>query len=143
MRNLERISLLLAALALSACTATMVNMPGGSKQRSAYAPVNESNPTAGLIKYMAQGTTSAVKARRQDAYRQMHTACSGAYRIDGEGPKQENGLAVPGPESAIGPQNPYWFIQFSCVDKNAGGVAAVPEGPVAPTEPGRLSPDPR
>jgi hypothetical protein len=145
MRNFQRACLLLLALGPAACTATMVNLPGGAEKPSAFAPVNETAPTAGLIKWSANGTSAALKARRQDAYRQMFAACKGSYRIDGEGPKQENGLVVPAAEGAAAAPAPYWYIQFSCVPKTTGGVAAASEEavppPIGPAP--RTSPDPR
>jgi hypothetical protein len=145
MEKLPKICALLLAFGSTACTATMVNLPGGSAKRSAYAPVNEATPSAGLIKYTAHGSPSAIKARREDAYRQMFTACGGGYKIDGEGPRQEGGLAVPAAEGAPPAASQYWFIQFSCVPKSTGGLAAGPEdGTIpAPVSGPRTSPDPR
>jgi hypothetical protein len=133
MRSFQPAGLLVFCLGSVACTATMVNLPGGSAKRSAYAPVNEAAPMAGLIKYSRQGAESALKARRQDAYRQMFDACAGSYRIEAEGPKQEGGLVVPVTEgAAAAPAQGHWFIQFTCVPKTTGGVAAVPSETTTP-----------
>src|SRR5262245_41421797 len=94
------VGLALIALQLAACTATMVNPPGGSMARSRFAPVNETTKTAGLIKYLNQGAATMHKSRREDAYRQMHGACHGAYRIDAEGAHEEGGVVVTAPAGA-------------------------------------------
>jgi hypothetical protein len=127
MRRLAQVGLAVLALGTAACTATMVTRPGGAGPRSQYAPVNEAVPTVGLVKYNNHGADSMVKSRRQDAYRQMHTACAGSYRIDGEGPREVNGLVSPQPVGT--PPTPsagtsYWYIQFSCVSKDGTDVAS-------------------
>jgi hypothetical protein len=139
MRSFAWIGLAVLALGTGACTATMVNRPGGAGARSQYAPVNETVRTAGLVKYNNHGSESMVRSRRQDAYRQMHTACAGAYRIDAEGPREENGVVPPqpaGPPPAPTAGTSYWFIQFSCVPKDGTDVASGAAAPVlTPTAP--------
>jgi hypothetical protein len=141
MGRLARIGLTVLALSTAACTATMVNRPGGTGPRSPYAPVNETVRTAGLVKYNNHGSESMVKSRRQDAYRQMHTACGGVYRIDAEGPREDNGIVTPAPEGtapSTASATSYWFIQFSCVPKDGTDVA----GGAAPPPFTRPAPDP-
>lgn len=103
---------LLVAAVMSGCSATMVNAPGGS--RSAFAPVNEAQ-RPGTISYLNQGADSIIRARRGDAYKQMHGACGGDYRIEGEGPQMSGGVLAPVGRSAVFIPSQYWFIQFSCV----------------------------
>lgn len=111
-------NVLVAVLALG-CSASMVNPPGGATG-SPNAPVNEA-ARPGLVKYLNQGAGSVIAARREDAYKQMHSACRGSYRIDAEGPRAEGGMVVPVGEGAVWSSTEYWYIQFSC----APSVAAV------------------
>lgn len=94
----------------------MVTAPGGSG--TAYAPVNEAQRT-GLVKYLNQGADFVLRNRREDAYKQMHRACRGAYRIDAEGPQAEGSTAMVmnGPLGPMVTANDteYWYIRFSCV----------------------------
>lgn len=70
---------LAAALAMSACGATMVNAPGHA---GAYAPVNDADRT-GVIKFRDDDLLR--DKRRQDAYKQMYQSCGGKYAIVDEG----------------------------------------------------------
>ena len=104
--------ILVVALAMCGCSAAMVNAPGG--QRSAFAPINEA-ARPGVVSYLNQGAGFIVRARREDAYKQMHTACGGPYRIDAEGPQAGGGVVTAvGRGSAIYTPTQYWYIQFSC-----------------------------
>ena len=70
---------LAAALAVSACGATMVNAPG---KGGVYAPVNDAD-RVGVIKFRDDDLLR--EKRRQDAYKQMYQACGGKYAIVDEG----------------------------------------------------------
>ena len=106
--------ILFVVIAAQACSATMVNAPGASSASSPYAPVNEAS-RGGMIKYLNQGASYVVEQRREDAYKQMYTACRGTYRIDAEGPNAEGGAAIPiQGGGAVWTQSQYWYIQFSC-----------------------------
>jgi hypothetical protein len=108
--------LLVGLFLLQGCAATMVSNPG-SAENVQYAPVNESE-RSGMVKYLNQGADFVIKGRRADAYKQMHEACKGSYKIDSEGP-QSNGsvTAVAAPGVAFTESNQYWYIRFSCVSK--------------------------
>lgn len=97
----------LLTLCLSACSATMVNSPGGSP--SAYAPTNEA-ARPGMVKYLNQGWNSVIASRRENAYRQMYGACRGPYQITSEGPRAEGGTVIQGAYV----ESQYWYIQFAC-----------------------------
>mgnify|MGYP007114311341 CR=1 FL=1 len=101
-----------AAVVLLGCGATMVNSPGAS-HGSRYAPVNEAQ-RGGVIKYLNQGADSVIESRREDAYRQMYSACAGKYRIVGEGPRSEGGVVTPALGSLWASSYQYWYIQFNC-----------------------------
>ena len=105
--------ILTVAVALTACTAQMVSSPGAASS-SPYAPVNEAS-RGGIVKYLNDGADFVKKQRREDAYKQMHSACSGKYRIDAEGPKAEGGAVMAAGTSAFWVESQYWYIQFSCV----------------------------
>ena len=98
---------------LSACAAQMVSSPG-AQSSSPYAPVNEKS-RGGVIKYLNGGADSVIEKRRNDAYKQMHTACNGKYRIDAEGQKEEGGVVTASGNSAFFSPSQYWHIQFSCI----------------------------
>lgn len=106
------------AMLLTGCSATMVNPPGGASG-SAFAPVNEAE-RPGVVAYLNQGASGVVKSRREDAYKKMHGACRGSYRIDAEGPQASGGQVIPnagGGATVVSYQ--YWYIQFSCVRPTA------------------------
>ena len=106
-------SILAIAIALTACAAQMVSSPGAAST-SAYAPVNEAS-RGGIVKYLNEGADFVRKPRREDAYKQMYSACNGKYRIDAEGPKAEGGAITVFGDSAFYSESVYWYIQFSCV----------------------------
>ncbi|MGE0171844.1 MAG: hypothetical protein AB7T49_03630 [Oligoflexales bacterium] len=105
-------ALILLAMICVSCTATMVSP---STVDSAYAPVNSGTKT-GIVKYLNQGADSVIKARREDAYKQMFDNCSGKYKIDAEGPRTEGGyVTAVSSSAATWGDIQYWYIQFSCV----------------------------
>ncbi len=70
---------LIALMFLAGCaTANMVEERGTSQ----YAPSNE--VPGGRVTYKLNGADFIVRARREDAYKQMHEKCGGSYRIIGE-----------------------------------------------------------
>jgi hypothetical protein len=91
----------------------MVSGPGD--ESSEYAPINESTRT-GTIKYLNQGASFVVKARRKDAYQQMYMSCKGKYSIVSEGPKSEGGTAVPVGGMMAYEDSQYWYITFKCAN---------------------------
>jgi hypothetical protein len=84
----------------------MVSSPGGVSG-SQYAPQNE-KARLGTIKYLNQGAGAVIDARREDAYKQMFTACNGKYNIVSEGPRTEGGDL-----------DEYWYIRFECAGASA------------------------
>jgi hypothetical protein len=104
----------ICVLVLVGCGAHMVSSPGATS-RSPYAPVNEKS-RGGIIKYSNRGLPSLRQARREDAYRQMYTACGGYYNIDAEGPRSEGGQVYGDGQGGITYSSyEYLYIQFSCV----------------------------
>jgi hypothetical protein len=96
------------------CAAQMVNPPG-STNSSIYAPVNEAS-RGGVVRYLNDGAGFVKKKRRESAYKQMHDACGGAYRIDAEGAQVRDGVVMAiDPDMAVALASEYWYIQFSCV----------------------------
>ena len=67
---------------------------------SPYAPVNEAS-LPGIIRYLNEGARPVKEARRNDAYRHMHEACGGKYKILREGPRSEGGVIVPAGNVAL------------------------------------------
>lgn len=117
MRLALRIS---ACITLAGCTTAQMVSPVGAASSAAYAPVNES-VRSGLIKFLNDGADFVVQQRREDAYKQMHAACNGKYKIDAEGPREKGGLVyiepgmTRGTVTASNYTSEYWYIQFSCV----------------------------
>jgi hypothetical protein len=107
-----RLSLVVFALFLTGCGASMVSTRGDSK--SAYAPTNESAQRGGTIKYLNQGASSVKKDRREDAYKQMHDFCRGAYKITSEGPRSEGGDVIPVGGVSFYEDSQYWYMNFEC-----------------------------
>lgn len=110
-----------SCVVMAGCTTAQMIAPVGAQSSTPYAPVNEA-ARSGLIKYLNGGAETVVKQRREDAYKQMHTACNGKYRIDAEGPREEGGTVVVEPSkltagavTASSYSFDYWYIQFSCV----------------------------
>jgi hypothetical protein len=85
----------------------------GSRETSLYAPTNDAK-RPGVIKYLNAGASGVIEARRQDAYKQMYTACGGKYKILGEGPRSEGGAIVPVGDAAFYADSQYMYIQFEC-----------------------------
>ena len=123
---------LLLGLANGGCTtaAQMVNNPG-QDAASPYAPVKRSAPQTGIIKYSADGPSLSVQQRKDDAYRQMHTACSGFYEITTEELVKDGATASVldnqnilgsnvGLTTATAQSLSSWVIQFQCVPPVAG-----------------------
>lgn len=107
------IALLAGMIFLTGCAAQMVVNPG-AQSNSPYAPVNEAS-LPGIIRYLNEGARPVKESRRNDAYRQMHEACGGKYRILREGPRSEGGVIVPTGNSALYAESQYIYIEFECV----------------------------
>lgn len=106
------LTVLTGAVVLGGCvSADMVTPPNSG---SAYAPVNEGG-RSGVIKYLNDGASFVRSQRREDAYKQMHQACNGRYKIDAEGSNAEGGVVVNTGSGAFFAQSNYWYIQFSCI----------------------------
>jgi hypothetical protein len=91
----------------------MVQSPGDGT--SLYAPTNE-REQGGVVAYSMVGTSDMVKRRRDDAYKKMHEACNGPYRIVAE---TATGLSTEATSAAHSLNN--WYIQFAC---SANGESA-------------------
>ena len=98
---------------LTGCSAHMV-VPAGSNQPPAYAPLNET-ARPGIVKYLNAGAPAIIEARRDDAYRQMYTHCTGRYRILAEGTSNDGGSAIYwGYGIATFHANQWVYIRFVC-----------------------------
>lgn len=111
--RINRLYVVIAGLvSLTGCvSADVVSSPNS---RSAYAPINASS-RPGLIKYLNDGAAFVREKRRENAYRQMHDACAGKYKIDAEGTSSEGGAIINTSTGSFFAQSHYWYIQFSCV----------------------------
>ncbi len=103
---------LIAFPLLAGCSATMETRLSKS---SPNAPVNEIN--GGVVSYLNQGYSGAIASRRNDAYKKMHDACNGDYKIVQEGEHLGDGLAMPIGQDALYSQERRIQIKFECVDK--------------------------
>jgi len=105
--------LVVVAMFFTGCGANMIRVPGETSQ---YAPLND-NPNRGVISYKANGPKWAVKARLEDAYKQMYEACNGKYIIIGEDSQIAGAVAVPIGQVTAMPIVREAFITFECVKK--------------------------
>ena len=96
---------------LSGCAAQMLTSPGDT---SKFGPSNEKS-RIGTVKYLNQGMGHVKKSRRESAYKQMHAACGGKYKIVNEGPRAEGGSAtnLTGGGMMFS-SSEYWYINFQC-----------------------------
>ena len=112
MRQMKRIisigSIIFAGLLAGCTSAQMVLAPNSG---SAYAPVNEA-ARPGIVKYLKDGADFVRRQRREDAYKQMHDACGGAYRINAEGSSAEGGAVINSGSGSFFAQSNYWYIAF-------------------------------
>lgn len=97
---ISRISLLVACLALTACSSSQVRTE--IPETSRYAPVNDQ--VNGEVSYLNAGAKAVRNARREDAYKKMYEHCGGSYEIVRE-EDQESPFG--------GPQRRIWF---KCVE---------------------------
>jgi len=104
-------------LGVSACTSKMVT-PVGSTDPDPNAPVNEAE-RPGIVSYLNEGIGSVRAARRRNAYKKMHDACHGPYRIDTEGDRIDGGVVVTSGHVGGLFSSHRVYIQFSCVREGA------------------------
>jgi hypothetical protein len=89
----RRLPLCLLAVGCYAAQSTMDVRP---QVRQENGPTEISN--SGVVSYYMFSTGWRTKSGRPGAYKKMHKACGGLYKIDSEGPI-----------------NDYWYIHFTCV----------------------------
>lgn len=82
-------------------------------KKTPYAPVNEIN--GGTVSYLKEGWDSAIKARRNNAYKKMHDFCKGDYKILQDGEQLGDGTAFPVGDTVIYGQERRQQIKFECV----------------------------
>src|SRR5262245_27259162 len=93
------LSVLSLALDPAGCyMAHMVQPPG--ERPSQYAPTNARDRT-GIIMYSMDATPNMVQRRREAAFKKMHDACHGPYRIVAEGVHVVGGDVTPAGTSSI------------------------------------------
>ncbi len=96
-------------LALAGCaSATMISPPG---RATSLGPTNEKS-RPGIIKFQI-GSPAIARDNRKEAYRQMHAACNGKYKILSEGPKESSQLMLT-PNMLINTNEEYLYIKFQC-----------------------------
>jgi len=111
MKQIKLMITVISFLGVAGCmSAQMVSSP---KSGSAYAPVNE-RARGGVVKYLNDGADFVRNQRRDDAYKQMHDACNGPYKIDAEGSSAEGGGVINTGGTSFWTQSNYWYIKFSC-----------------------------
>src|SRR3990167_8136073 len=66
--------ILTCGLLMAGCGADMLISPGGK-----YGPTD--GDKTGRIKYLAEGASPVIEARRNDAQKKMYDACNGHYKI--------------------------------------------------------------
>ena len=116
---MKRIRLIVASILMLSifvgCGARMEHLPG-SLENSQYGPVNPEEQY-GLISYLNAGATSVKAARKEDAYKQMHTACNGKYRIVNKEDKNTGAVFISdGSGGGYMANTNRTYIKFLCVD---------------------------
>lgn len=104
---------LISGVLVSGCSAVMLVSPGGK-----YGPTDGN--TIGRIKYLAEGASSVIDSRRDDAFKKMYTACNGHYRILNDTSKDKlmgfSEYNVYSGSGFLGIQE-YVYISFQCTKK--------------------------
>lgn len=105
-----------ACVAVAGCattTAEMLSRP----ETGGYAPT--AGRDFGLVRYLADGSAASLDARQQDAYRQMHDACGGHFRVLGKGSRSQLRLSPTGPwgRRVMASSENYIYIKFVCSAK--------------------------
>ena len=134
---LRELSVLVAAVAITGCGATLISSAGGAG--SPYAPLNDGT-RVGLVKYSIDDPNFVIQRRRNDAYKKMYQSCGGPYVILAEGAAEENGRVITtitrsdsssstatpaGDTTQAGSQRTvqsvkervadhYWYVQYRC-----------------------------
>lgn len=82
---------------------------------SEFGPLNDSSKS-GSIRYLNQGYSGIITARREDAYLKMYEYCNKKYKIINEQEQYDGAAAAP--VFGIWASSPikYWVINFECVD---------------------------
>jgi hypothetical protein len=102
---------LILSLVLQGCvSANMLHAPNRNLIANEYAPENEKQ-LPGKIKYSLAGADFVVSNRRKDAYKQMHNACGGAYKIVSESTRNQDTTYVGWGMTA---DTEYNYITFKC-----------------------------
>lgn len=87
-------------MVLAGCTSAS-RVDSALAETSAYAPANEEH-VDGEVAYLDAGARAVRNARREDAYKKMHSFCGGDYVIvREEGAESANVLALGGPQRRI------------------------------------------
>lgn len=105
---MKTVIMIFLTVLLTSCSAVVVKKIG---KPSKYAPANYQD--IGRVKYLSGGADWIVEKRREDAFKQMHDSCDGAYEITREG----NKTAFQESDNAF--DNDYWMIEFRCTNKTA------------------------
>lgn len=102
-------------LLLVGCSSTqLITAPGGNPSK--YAPVNiETRP--GLVRYAWSRDEETNADRRDEAYKMMHDACGGDYRLLDEDARTEPTALVGTPAGGHVTTVTYWYMEFECIAK--------------------------
>ncbi|MCU0848417.1 MAG: hypothetical protein MUD12_11075 [Spirochaetes bacterium] len=87
MKKFLCMALVSLAVVAAGCESARLVVPPGSAETTPGAPMNEKD-RPGIIKYLSEGSDSAVKRRREEAYAKMSELCASCYEIVSEGPSQ-------------------------------------------------------
>ena len=110
MRKIGSLLVVAAALALSIASGSSVEHvknKGALEQADPYAPVNEGK--GGTVKYFVTAFNSKTNANRREAYKAMHDACGGDFRIVEERQVKE---------TLLGQEQDWVHVDYECVAKS-------------------------
>ncbi|WP_454781687.1 hypothetical protein [Legionella sp. WA2022007384] len=101
------------SLLMVGCSADMLVSP-----TSKYGPTD--GDKTGRIRYLAEGASTVIEARRNDAFKKMYNACNGHYKILGDTSKDKligaSDYNDDKGSSFVGSME-YVYIRFECTKK--------------------------
>jgi ABC-type transport system involved in cytochrome bd biosynthesis fused ATPase/permease subunit len=111
---MKLILMMISVLLLSSCSSKMTKSVG---HKSAYAPANYEEK--GAVEYLNAGADWVIEKRREDAFKQMYSACNGQYEITREGNKSEFMTITMAEKN-------YIYIEFKCTGGRGTASAGTP-----------------
>ncbi len=107
--KLRLIVLIVISALLTGCTSATLQI-----RDSKYGPVGEKR--GGTTSYLNDGANSAVRKRRELAYKKMYELCDGRYKITNEYDRSDDAVGFVYGGVASAHRDTYRYIEFDCED---------------------------